>query len=107
MLTCHSIWFAIAVMAGVTYTIRLLPFILLRREIKQPHIRAFLHYVPYATLTAMTLPAAITDAPTLLSGSLGVIVAVILALRGYSLVLVAAIASLTVWLAETFGHLMF
>lgn len=97
-----SIWLAIAVMAGVTYAIRLLPLVLLRREIKQPHIRAFLHYVPYATLTAMTIPAAITDAPTLFSGLIGVAIAVLLALRGLSLVVVAAIASLAVWLVELF-----
>lgn len=98
----HSIWLYIAVMAGVTYAIRVLPLVLLRKEIKQAHIRAFLYYVPYVTLTAMTIPAAITDAPTVWSGCVGVTVAILLALRGLSLVLVAAIASLSVWLIECF-----
>jgi branched-subunit amino acid transport protein len=93
-----SIWLSIAVMAGVTYAIRLLPLVLLRREIRHPVIRAFLHYVPYATLSAMTIPAAITGAPNLLAGAVGVIVAILLALRGISMVLVAAIASLATWI---------
>lgn len=95
-----NIWLAIAVMASVTYAIRMLPLVILKREIAQPNVRAFLHYVPYATLTAMTIPAAILDAPTLLAGIVGVAVAIALALWRVSLVLVAALASLAVWLVE-------
>ena len=98
MPNASSIWLSIAVMASVTYAIRLLPLVLLRREIRHPVIRAFLHYVPYATLSAMTVPAAITGAPSLLAGIVGVSVAVVLALRGISMVLVAAIASFATWL---------
>ena len=98
MPNASSIWLSIAVMASVTYAIRLLPLILLHREIRHPVIRAFLHYVPYATLSAMTIPAAITGAPSLLAGFVGIIVAILLALRGVSMVLVAAIASFAIWL---------
>lgn len=98
MPNASSIWLSIAVMASVTYAIRLLPLVLLRREIRHPVIRAFLHYVPYATLSAMTVPAAITGAPSLFAGIVGVSVAVVLALRGISMVLVAAIASFATWL---------
>ncbi|MBO7181964.1 MAG: AzlD domain-containing protein [Kiritimatiellae bacterium] len=98
MPNASSIWLSIAVMAGVTYAIRVLPLILLRREIRHPVIRAFLHYVPYATLSAMTIPAAITGAPTLLAGSFGVFAAVLLARCGISMVLVAAISSFVTWL---------
>ncbi len=44
------------VMAVVTYLIRMLPLTLLRKPIKSRFIRSFLHYVPYAVLTAMTIP---------------------------------------------------
>lgn len=98
MPNASSIWLSIAIMASVTYAIRLLPLILLRREIRHPVIRAFLHYVPYATLSAMTIPAAITGAPSLLAGFVGIFVAILLALRGVSMVLVAAIASFAIWL---------
>lgn len=98
MPNASSIWLSIAIMASVTYAIRLLPLILLRREIRHSVIRAFLHYVPYATLSAMTIPAAITGAPSLLAGFVGIIVAILLALRGVSMVLVAAIASFAIWL---------
>ena len=94
----ERVWLHIAVMAAVTYAIRLIPFVLLRREIRQHHFRAFLRYVPYATLTAMTVPAAIVSAPDPLAGAAGLLVAGILAFFGVNLLLTAAAASLAVWL---------
>ena len=38
----------IAVMAGVTYLIRMIPFAAFRRQIKSRFFRSFLYYVPYA-----------------------------------------------------------
>ncbi len=98
----ECVWLQIAVMAAVTYAIRLLPLVLLRRELRNPYLRAFLRYVPYATLTAMTLPSAILSAPHPLSGMLGLAVAGGLAFRGVSLLPTAAAASLAVGIAERF-----
>ena len=88
-----SIWLYIAVMAGVTYAIR--------REIRNVWFRSFLHYVPYATLTAMTVPAALMGDLHLLSGLLGLATAGLLSYLGRNLLLSAAAASLAVWLAES------
>ena len=52
----------IAVMAGVTFLIRVLPLTLLRKPITNRFIRSFLYYVPYATLAVMTFPAMIDAA---------------------------------------------
>ncbi len=95
-----NIWLYIATMAGVTYLIRVLPFILLRKEIKHPVIRAFLHYVPYATLSAMTLPAALMGATHWFPSLLGLLTAGVLAYRGINLLLTAAFASLMVYLTS-------
>ena len=53
----HNVYLYIAVVALVTYLIRVLPLTLIRREIKNPFLRSFLYYVPYVTLAAMTFPA--------------------------------------------------
>ncbi len=95
-----NIWLYIATMAGVTYLIRLLPFLLLRKEIKHPVIRAFLYYVPYATLSAMTLPAALMGDTHWLPSLCGLLTAGILAYRGINLLATAAIASLAVYLTS-------
>ena len=46
----------IAVMALVSYTIRILPLTLIRKPIKNQFIQSFLYYVPYVTLAVMTFP---------------------------------------------------
>ena len=46
----------LAVTAGVTYLIRMLPLTIFRKEIKSRFIRSFLTYIPYAVLGAMTFP---------------------------------------------------
>ena len=46
----------IAVMAAVSYTIRVLPLTLIRKPIKNQFIQSFLYYVPYVTLAVMTFP---------------------------------------------------
>ena len=94
------IWAHIAVMAGVTYAIRALPLLLLRREIRNRYLRAFLRYVPYATLSAMTLPDAITAVPHPVAGVAGVVVAALVALLKGGLLLAAAGASIAVALVE-------
>lgn len=66
----HNIYIYIAVMALVTYAIRVLPLTLIRKEIKNPFIRSFLYYVPYTTLAVMTFPAILQETQTPAAGAL-------------------------------------
>ena len=52
----YPVYLYIAVMAIVTYLIRMLPLTLIKKEIKNPFIRSFLYYVPYVTLSVIDLP---------------------------------------------------
>jgi len=90
----------IAVMACVTYLIRMLPLTLIRRKIQNRFIRSFLYYVPYATLAAMTFPAILTSTGSVLSAALGFAAALFLAFRGKSLLTVAVFASAVVLVCE-------
>ena len=84
------------VMAGVTYLIRMLPLTVFRREIHSVFVKSFLHYVPYAVLGAMTFPDVLYSTGSLWTALAGLIVAVIMAWRGRSLLTVAIGACLTV-----------
>lgn len=84
-----SIYVYILAMALTTYLIRVLPLTVFRRNITSPFLRSFLHYVPYACLTAMTFPAILTASETLYGGIAALVVAVILALRGKNLLTVS------------------
>ena len=90
----------LAVMAGVTYLIRMLPLTIFRKEIKSLFIRSFLHYVPYAVLAAMTIPDIFFSTSQLLSAVLGLIVAVVLDWFGMSLLTVAIGAVSVVYITE-------
>lgn len=96
----HNTYIYIAVMAGVTYLIRLLPLTLLRKEIKNVYIRSFLFYVPYVTLAVMTFPAILSATGSIWSATAGFVVAVFFAYRQKSLIQVAALACFSVFLIE-------
>lgn len=88
------------IMAGVTYLIRMLPLTVFRREIHSVFVKSFLHYVPYAVLGAMTFPDVLYSTGSLWTALAGLIVAVIMAWRGRSLLTVAIGACLTVAAAQ-------
>ena len=88
-----SILIYIAVMAGVTYLIRMIPFTLFRKKIKSPFFRSFLYYIPYAVLSAMTIPAIFYSTGNIKTSVIGTIVAVGLAYLGLPLIVVALAAS--------------
>ena len=96
------IYLYILVMALVTYLIRMIPLTVFRKKITSPFICSFLYYVPYACLTAMTVPTVFYATGSLTSAAIGVAVAVILAYCRRSLVTVAAGACLAVFLVEQF-----
>lgn len=90
----------LAVMAGVTYLVRMLPMVLIKKEIKNTFILAFLKYIPYAVLAVMTIPAVFFATSSVVSAVVGVVVAVILAYFEKSLLTVAFCSCLGVFLTE-------
>ena len=101
-----SIYLYILVMAVTTYLVRALPLTLFKKPIRSRFIRSFLHYVPVACLTAMTFPAILYDTEHMVSGTAALIVAVILALKGKSLIIVAASSCAAVFIAEQLIRLL-
>lgn len=95
-----NIYIYIAVMAVVTYLIRLLPLTLIRQEIKNKYVRSFLYYVPYATLAVMTFPAILTATSNSYASAAGFATALVLAYQKKSMVVVALAASAVVFVAE-------
>ena len=65
MKTAENIFIYIAVMALVTYLIRMLPLVIFRKKIENRFIRSFLYYIPYAVLAAMTFPAVFSSTGSL------------------------------------------
>ena len=95
-----NIYLYILTMALTTYLIRVLPLTIFRKPIRSRFLRSFLHYVPYACLSAMTFPAILSSTASILSGAAALIVAIFLAYRGKSLIVVAVSSSAAVLLVE-------
>ena len=88
----------IAVMAAVSYTIRVLPL----KPIKNQFIQSFLYYVPYVTLAVMTFPAIIHATQTPISGLVALIAGIIAAWLGAGLFPVSVICCVLVFVIELF-----
>lgn len=99
-MTLSDFFLYLLLMAGSTYLIRVLPFIAVRHQIRNTFVRSFLFYIPYAVLTAMTIPAIFTATNSVWSACAGLAVAVFLALRKKTLTTVALAACLAVYLTE-------
>ena len=82
----------IAIMAGVTYLIRMIPFTLFRKKIKSKFIQSVLYYIPYAVLSAMTFPAIFYSTDNTVTAVVGTVIAIILAYFKLPLTVVAIAA---------------
>lgn len=94
-----SIFLYIAVMALATYLVRVVPFTLFRKKIKSQFFRSFLYYIPYAVLSAMTIPAIFYSTGSLPTSIVGTVVAVVLAYFKLPLIVVAIAASLSAFIS--------
>ena len=88
----------ILVMAGVTYIIRMLPLAFFRRKIRSRFFRSLLYYLLYAVLSAMVIPSVFSSTGSILTATVGLVVAVILAWLERSLIVVALGASAAAYL---------
>ena len=95
-----NLYICILTMAVTTYLIRMLPLTVFRKPIKSRFIKSFLHYVPYACLTAMTFPAILYDTTYILSGIAALAVAIVLAYRGKTLLTVSLASCAAVFISE-------
>lgn len=94
----HNVWIYIFVMAFVSFLLRVLPVTLIKKQITNKFIKSILFYLPYVTLSVMTVPAIfyVTDKP--LAGIVALIVTCVVAWITSNLFLSAVVASATVYI---------
>lgn len=90
----------LAIMAGVTYLIRAVPFAAIEGKINNKFIKSFLAYIPYTVLAAMTFPAILTATASYASAVAALIVAVILAYFDKGLIKVALSSCAVAFIVE-------
>lgn len=97
-----SIILYIAVMAGVTYLIRMIPFTVFRVNIKSRFLNSVLYYIPYAVLSAMTFPAIFYVTGDYITASAGTAVALVLACFDIPMIIVALASSAAAFVVGLF-----
>ncbi len=90
----------IAIMAMMTYIIRVIPMAVFREKIENKRIRSFLYYVPYTVMAAMTFPAIFSSTGSAISALAGCVVAIALAYRKKGLLVVALGAAATAYVVS-------
>ena len=95
-----SFWIYLLVMAGITYLIRMIPLVLIKKKIQNRFLLSFLYYMPYSVLTVMTIPAIFYATSSVFSAGVGFLAALILAYFGKSLLKVAATSCCVVFIVE-------
>lgn len=98
----HNVYIYLAIMAGVTYLIRVLPLTLIRKQIKNRFLQSFLYYVPYVTLAVMTFPAIMNATQSPVAGAAALIVGIIAAWLGAGLFPVSVLCCVVVFVSELF-----
>ena len=90
----------VLIMSGTTYLIRVIPFILVNKKVTNKFILAFLEYIPYTVLTAMTFPAAMYVTGHIISGIVGLFVAIILTHKMKNMTVAAILSCVSVYICE-------
>lgn len=90
----------LAVMVTVTYLLRLLPMLFIRKKIENRFIRSVLYYIPYSVIAVMTVPAIFYVSSNVLTGVVAAITALALSYFGKSLITVASASALSAFLVE-------
>lgn len=103
---------SIVTMAVVTYLVRMIPFAAIRKKVQSRFLVSFLYYVPYAVLSAMTIPGIFfstgseVTAATVISACVGFAAAFVAAFFNRGLLTVAISACAGVLLCEGVFALM-
>ncbi|MGN1111056.1 MAG: AzlD domain-containing protein [Oscillospiraceae bacterium] len=100
------LFISVAVMALVTYLVRMIPLAAFRKKITSKFLMNFLYYVPYAVLAAMTIPSVFYSSSGIISAVAGFAVAVILAFFERGLLTVAVCACAGVFVTELIMKMM-
>lgn len=100
MTALNNFFVYLAVMAVVTYLIRMLPLVLVNKKIENKFIKSVLYYLPCSVLSIMTVPAIFYATDSKIAAGAGFLAAVIFAYKGKSLMQVAVISCIVVFIAQ-------
>ena len=88
------------ILSGSTYLIRVIPFVIVKKNITNRYVKSFLYYIPFSVLVAMTIPSALYATGNIISSLVGLFIGGIFAYRGKGLTVVAIISCVSAFIVE-------
>jgi branched-subunit amino acid transport protein len=88
------------VMALVTYLLRIIPLLFIRKSFKSKFMRSIIYYTPYCVLAAMSIPAMLYVTPNLITGIVATVTAIAVALVTRNLIAVASLSAISILIME-------
>lgn len=95
-----NIYVCILIMSAVTYTIRFIPVVFLRRKITNPFLVSFFHYAPFVSLSVMIFPAILYCTSDIYTALAGCLCALVLSFLNAGLIATVGASCLAVYLAQ-------
>jgi Predicted membrane protein len=89
-----------AVMAVVTYLIRMVSLVIWRKKFSNKYLRSFLTYVPYGVLAALVFPGVLYSTNSIVPAIIGGATALILSLANQKLLVVSGASVAAVFITE-------
>jgi len=98
----HNTFIYLLIAIVVTNLLRIIPVTVFRKKITNRFVRSFLHYVPYVTLSVMTVPAIIYATESPVAGLISLAAGIVAAWFGLGLFSVSLICCVSVYLCQLF-----
>lgn len=84
----------------LVFCIKILPLLFCKNKIKNKFLQSFLTYVPYVVITSMLIPEVFNATSSVWSATIGIVLGIILAYVGRSLLTVVLSSVTTVFIVE-------
>lgn len=99
-MSIQKLFIAVFAMGLVMSLLRIMPILFLKKKIKNRFLQSFLAYIPFAVLTSMTFPEVFHSTSSVISASIALVAAVVLAYFGQSLIVVALSSTAVAFVVE-------
>ena len=96
----QQLWTIVFILGAMIFLMKVVPLVFFKNKIQNKFLQSFLTYIPIAVLTSLTFPAVFHSTSSVLSATVGLAVAIILAYIGQGLLVVSVSAAVAVFIAE-------
>ena len=104
-----KLWMLALAMGAVAIGIKSIPLMFFKKKIKNRFLQSFLAYIPIAVMTAIVIPEVFSSTSSVVSATIGFVVAVAVAYFGQGLAVVMLSSVASVFIVEQImrymGHL--